>query len=274
MSIGFKRYIAMIKAKLFTPLLMALALLTRLPVMFLFAKDLQGAWPPQGQGLSTLWYPFVGGVLAIILYGLFLILPTSTAPEIVAVVIVTAWVLLTGALHLDGLADSIDAGFAAHKISDKSHQLNKILAVFKDPATGPMGVVALVIVLMLKVILISNLLHTLLIALVLSLSVGRALALGLIVSTPYARQKGLASVLVDNTPKAIAMLVQVLMIGLIFLLLPSITACILITLSALLFFLWRQFWLTRIGGFVGDCVGACIELSEVLVLLVLYFATL
>lgn len=264
----------MIKSTFFTPLLMALALLTRLPVMFLFAKQLQKQWPQEEQGLSTLWYPFVGGLLAVLLYGLFFVLPVSTAPEVVAIFIVTAWVVLTGALHLDGLADSIDAAFASHKVSNNRTKSDNILAVFKDPATGPMGVVALVLVLALKVILVSHLLDTLLIALVLSLSIGRTLALALIVCTPYARNQGLGSVLANNTPKKVAMLVLALMVGLIFVVLLPITAFILIALLAILFFVWRQFWLTRIGGFVGDCVGACIELSEVLVLLVLYFATL
>ncbi len=253
---------------------MALALLTRLPV----TRWLPDQWQDKHQGLSALWYPAVGILLAILLYLCLSLLPTATSSLLSSVLVVCLWVVLTGALHLDGLADSVDAAFAAHRISgardNNEHQ--KILSIFKDPSAGPMSVVAIVLVLLIKVTLLSELLSTqvnqLFLILVLSLTLPRALALLLIITTPYARPEGIGHVLVKHTPVSSAVLVLLTIALITLILMPLVICGSLLVLLGLLFFLWRKFWLLKIGGFVGDCIGALIELGEVFVLLVLCFA--
>ena len=83
------------------PLLIALQFLTRLPVT-------TGDWSERDIGRSMLFYPLVGLLLGLALAGVTVAL-RGGAPGVVAAVLLGMWIFATGALHLDGLADSADA---------------------------------------------------------------------------------------------------------------------------------------------------------------------
>jgi adenosylcobinamide-GDP ribazoletransferase len=253
------------------PFLMAVALLTRLPVI----KYLPSVWSKKDQGLSIAYYPLVGLLLALIIVLVHGFLPSETSRLVSATFIVFLLVFLTGALHLDGLADSVDAAFAAHilPLADKQAKAvnkEKILSIFKDPRAGPMAVVALVMVLLAKVVLLSGLTDQLFFVLISSLILPRMLASLYMLTTPYARSNGLASGLIEVMPHKI-IIISSLSISVCFLLLLSFSSFLVIFFSLfLLLILWRKFWLKRIDGFVGDCVGALIEIGEILILFIFY----
>lgn len=82
-------------------LAIAFGFLTRLPMP-------KVAWDVQAQAASLKWYPFVGLVLgAIFVLAAWCLQHMPSLPA--AAVMVALWVIVTGALHLDGLADSADA---------------------------------------------------------------------------------------------------------------------------------------------------------------------
>ena len=84
------------------PFWIALQFLSSLPVR------LPGMPAPEQLGRSVLCYPLVGVLFGGLLWGLNVLLDTS--PLLLhAALLLAAWVLLSGALHLDGLADSADA---------------------------------------------------------------------------------------------------------------------------------------------------------------------
>jgi adenosylcobinamide-GDP ribazoletransferase len=148
-----------------------------------------------------------------------------------------------------------------------------LLRVLKDPNVGAVGVVALVLLLLLKVSVISaspQLLLSVLVAMVVS----RSLALAFIVSTPYtpyASKAGLGAVLAARTPKVLSIaILAVVLLGL-FMVLPISGVFILLAIQLVLLYCWRDYWLKQLDGFVGDSIGALIELSEVSVLLTLCF---
>ncbi|NCA91441.1 MAG: adenosylcobinamide-GDP ribazoletransferase, partial [Gammaproteobacteria bacterium] len=90
------------------PFLIALQFLTRLPVR------LTGELSAADLGRSLLYYPLVGLLLGgLLVAGGWLLagggLLTGVAPVLAAALVLSLWVGLTGALHLDGLADMIDA---------------------------------------------------------------------------------------------------------------------------------------------------------------------
>ena len=171
------------------PFLVALQFLTRLPVRIATQpseKDL---------GYSLLFYPLIGLIIGLILIGLSWVLH-HTPPLVTAALLVTAWILLTGGLHLDGLSDSADAWIGG--MSDRE----KTLTIMKDPNCGPAGVVAIVLIMLLKFVT----LYTLVsanewIALLLAAILARTLLPLLFLTTPYVRSNGLGALLAAHQPR-------------------------------------------------------------------------
>ncbi|CCF66484.1 cobalamin-5-phosphate synthase family protein [Xanthomonas citri pv. punicae str. LMG 859] len=126
-------------------LLAAIGFLTRIPVPArVFTRA--GA-----QARSLCWYPLVGVLLGGVVCGLAWCL-REVAPLLGAALLLSAWVWLTGALHLDGLADTTDAWVGG------TGERARTLAIMKDPTSGPMAVTAVVLVLLLKCAALASLL--------------------------------------------------------------------------------------------------------------------
>jgi len=236
-------------------LLIALQFLTRLPV------SLPGMPTPEQVGRSLLWYPLVGLLLGLLLWGAHLLLGQTPA-VLQAAIILALWVGLSGGLHLDGLADTADAwvgGFADRE---------RTLAIMKDPRSGPIAVVVLVLLLLLKFAALFTLLQAGQgIYLLLLPWLGRSLLPLLLATTPYVRVGGLGQALVDHLPRG--QLPWVLGVHLLGMLLFGWMGLLALA-TALLLFIWlRRALLRRLGGTTGDTAGALVELGECAVLLAL-----
>lgn len=234
--------------------LIALQFLTRIPVV------LKNQPTEQEIGHSLAYYPLVGMLLGLILVGLGWLLSGFSAPWISASIVLAAWVLLTGGLHLDGLSDSADAWIGGMGNQEKT------LAIMKDPNCGPMGVIAIILVMLLKI----TTLHTLIqvgewAVLLTSIILARTMLVLLFLTTHYVRNIGLGTCLAihHSRHRCIAIVITVLLCTL--LLIQNGYVLMLITLTMFLFL--RHIMLKRIGGTTGDTAGALIELSEVIVLL-------
>ncbi|EZP30251.1 adenosylcobinamide-GDP ribazoletransferase [Pseudomonas sp. RIT288] len=235
------------------PLWIALQFLSSLPIR------LPGMPAPQQLGRSLLFYPLVGLLFGVILWVLNLAL--VGAPLLLhAALLLTVWVLLSGALHLDGLADSADAWLGGFGDRERT------LTIMKDPRSGPIAVVTLVLVLLLKFCALLALIeqgHAVMLIIVPLL--GRAALLGLFLTTPYVRAGGLGQALADHLPRRAGWWV----LG------ASALACLLIAgvkaIAALVVafagFVWlRRVMMRRLGGTTGDTAGALLELLEMVVL--------
>lgn len=126
-------------------LIAALQFLTRLPMPRIDISEAQFA-------ASMRWFPVVGLVIGAIVAG------AAWAggwidPWTGALAGLAAWVLVTGALHLDGLSDLADATGAAHKGRER------LLAVLADPHIGSFGAVAIGLQLIAKLILLHGLIE-------------------------------------------------------------------------------------------------------------------
>lgn len=119
------------------PFWIALQFLSSLPVR------LSGMPTPQEMGRSLLFYPVVGLLFGLLLWLASQLLDGVAAP-LHAALLLALWVLLSGALHLDGLADSADAWLGGFGDRERT------LQIMKDPRSGPIAVVTLVLVLLLK----------------------------------------------------------------------------------------------------------------------------
>ncbi|APQ14031.1 adenosylcobinamide-GDP ribazoletransferase [Pseudomonas oryzihabitans] len=235
------------------PLLIAVQFLTRLPIR------LPGMPPPEAVGRSVPWYPAVGVLLGGLL-SLIAWLGVSGGIYLQAALVLAGWVILTGGLHLDGLADTVDAWVGGYGDRERT------LAIMKDPACGPMGVLALLLILLLKWSALVVLLPHAYSGLWLAPLAGRLALPWLLLTTPYVRPGGLGDILSRHLPRT--SLGRVLLVGaLLLLLLPQGFTALLVTAAVAL--LVRRALRHRLGGTTGDTAGALLELTETAVLVAL-----
>ncbi len=238
------------------PFLIALQFLTRVPVRL--------DHPPNAQelGRSLLWYPVVGLLLGTLLWTAASAL-AHAPPPLRAALLLTLWVLTTGALHLDGLADTADAWAGGRGDRERA------LAIMKDPHVGPVAVVIVALVLLLKFASIEALSNGRgLDVLVLAPLLARTAMPLLFATTPYVRASGIGSALATNLPRQSAHIVGVLVCGAV------VFSCgwegawaAVVALG--MFMLLRSLLMRRLCGMTGDCGGAMIELIETALLIAL-----
>ncbi|WP_223504486.1 adenosylcobinamide-GDP ribazoletransferase [Pseudomonas sp. GL-RE-29] len=235
------------------PFWIALQFLSSLPVR------LPGMPTPQESGRSLLFYPLVGLLFGGILWVLNWLL-LGTPVMLHAALLLTVWVLLSGGLHLDGLADSADAWLGGFGDRERT------LTIMKDPRSGPIAVVTLVLVLLLKfAALLALIEQQYAVALILVPLISRSALLGLFLTTPYVRAGGLGQALADHLPRLAGR--QVLAGSALFCLLFGGVSGVLALVVATVVFVWlRQVMLRRLGGTTGDTAGALLELLEMAVL--------
>lgn len=235
------------------PFWIALQFLSSLPI------TLPGMPKPQELGRSLLFYPLVGALFGGVLWGVSALL-AGTPLMLHAALLLTVWVMLSGGLHLDGLADSADAWLGGFGDRERT------LAIMKDPRSGPIAVVTLVLVLLLKFCALLALIEQqqAMVLLIVPL-IGRSALLGVFLTTPYVRAGGLGQALADHLPRkagwwalALSAVVCVALAGY-----AGLWALMLATLG----FIWlRQVMMRRLAGTTGDTAGALLELLEVLML--------
>ena len=235
--------------------LIALQFLTSLPVR------LDRMPEPQAVGRSLLYYPLVGLLLGAMLWLVGAVFENASAP-LLAALLLTGWVALTGGLHLDGLADSADAWLGGFGDRERT------LTIMKDPRSGPLAVVVLVLLLLLKFVALWTLLAAdQRLALLLAPLLGRSALLGLFLTTPYVRPGGLGQVLAEQMPRDTSRIA----LGGVVLACLALGSSGWLALAATVGVGWlsRRAMCRRIGGTTGDTAGALLELVECAVLVVL-----
>ena len=230
-------------------ILSAFAFLTRLPVRTEAISD-------RDLGRSVGFFPLVGLVLGLATageaYGCARFLP----PTMTAVIVVSTLAVLTGGLHLDGMADLAD-GLAGGR-GDRE----RTLAIMRDSRIGAQGAVAVFLLLAGKIAATAALVESRdFLALVAIPVVGRFAVGPSIVLFPYARSEGLGRAFKGQAglPQLaigfVTMAVVALVLG------PPVPRAALGGLAvALLLGLGLR---ARLGGLTGDMYGATIELAEV-----------
>lgn len=242
------------------PLLVAVQFLTRLPVR------LPRMPSPAEQGQSLLWYPLVGLAIGWLLAAAAWIGGELPA-QLLAALLLLLWVWISGALHLDGLADTADAWIGGFGDRERT------LEIMKDPRSGPIGVTAVVLTLLLKyAALVSVLDAGLWWALLLAPWVSRALLPLLLLTATYVRPGGLGASLAANLPRE--WLPRVLLANALFMLLLGGGAWLGVLGALLMFCWWRRRLNARLGGTTGDTAGALVEPTEALVMILLIWINL
>ena len=233
--------------------LIAVRFLTRLPL------PSSGAETGHDVERSVLFYPVVGLIIGMLLWAATGLI-SHVDSELRAALILAVWVVLTGALHLDGLADTADAWVGGLGSRERT------LAIMKDPCSGPAAVVALVLVLLIKFAALKELLtQNDAAALLLAPIIGRTAVLVLFLTTPYVRPSGIGAALARNLPRRATVVVVAGAVA-VMALLGGRAAIWPLSAAALLFIGLRAWMIRRIDGMTGDTAGALVELTECAVL--------
>ena len=230
---------------------------------FLTVIPLPGALGTSEQELAgaTPFFPVVGLLLGAAAVPAAWCLNLLLPPMVSAVLITFVLLGFSGGLHLDGLADTADGFFS-------SRPREKILEIMRDSATGAMGVIGLILVLVLKITCLASLSTSLLPAVFLMPLAGRTAILLMMGLLPYARtQGGLATLSYSRRSKVVALG------SLVFF---TATAGLaaggqgIMAVSAVLVMVLLFAWFCRakIGGATGDTLGAACELAEAAVALI------
>ena len=221
--------------------------------------------PPSEQtiGTSLSWYPLVGLVLGGLLCSASLPINNLFPTLLAAALVLTLWVSLTGALHLDGFADSADAWMGGLGSKERT------LRLLKDPTSGPIAIAAVILLLMLKLFAIEAILQQeQFMLLIWPLIFGRISVALLFVSTPYARKSGLGSAIAKHKQDNQVWLGSCLIALISCYFLTWMIIPLLIT-AGLTFWYLRSRMVKRLSGCTGDTAGALLELIECVTLLCL-----
>jgi adenosylcobinamide-GDP ribazoletransferase len=221
---------------------------------------------PKDVGRAAAWFPFVGALLGGIYIVVFWLFTQVFSPLLTAVILVGTDTWLTGALHLDGLADTAD-GFGAGRTRED------VLRIMRDHALGSYGVAALVLVIALKVAALAALIeaHRAVDSLLLASVLSRWSPVLLSATQTYARP------LEDDLPKSVGSPTR--FVGPSELIVATLTAlavalavdrsrgfaAFMLVAATSVWWAWRC--RLRIGGVTGDTLGAGIEMSQCVVLL-------
>jgi adenosylcobinamide-GDP ribazoletransferase len=227
-----------------------LSFFTRLPVMPVDYEE-----KTYIRGMK--YVPFIGLFIGLLLYGvsfsgLFM------NQSMVTLLLILAYILLTGALHLDGLADTCDAVF-----SGRSRE--RMLMIMRDSHIGVYGVLSIGLWLLFYAAILGLIPYS---ALIIMPIVGKAAPMLSARFGPYVREEGLGKVFADNC-RGLTVVIAVLLPLLVSLIIAPYY--MLAVVLAFLFVLFLTGWLKRmIGGITGDTMGFVCELSQILFLFVVY----
>lgn len=224
----------------------AVAFLTVIPVASSESKT--------ASRLGRAYFPAVGALLGLVAGAAFALTAAITTQMVGAAAAVAVLAVLTGGLHLDGVADAAD-GLFGHRTRAQR------LEIMRDPRVGSFGAVALIVVLLGDVAALTALVPAKAVAaLVIAGALSRWAMLGVVALVPYVRESGLGvaagglnrvfDVVLGSALAAVACLLDWR---------HAVVAVLLVVVTALIIGVVAR---RRIGGATGDIYGATAELCQ------------
>jgi adenosylcobinamide-GDP ribazoletransferase len=207
------------------------------------------------------WFPMIGFILGGLLAGADYVLAFFVANAVRSILLVLALTAITGAIHIDGLADTADAlGAGRDRV--------KALGILRDSRIGTFGAAAVFFVLALKVASLAAASHSRQIALYLAPGIARWAMVAVPYKLAYLREGGAGSALLGDQAgrnlrvASIVTLLALLPAGFMLVIRGAVVAMILVWMV-------RVFYARWLGGVTGDLIGAAGEIVEAAVLVAL-----
>jgi adenosylcobinamide-GDP ribazoletransferase len=230
-----------------------------------FSRIPMPAWidySPENLNRASRYFTLVGWLLGGLVALVFLAVDTLFSNSISLWLAMVFSLLLTGAFHEDGLADTAD-GFGGAFAREKK------ISIMKDSRIGTYGAAALVMVLLGKyLLLIEN--TQIAIAIFIAYALSRTVAASLVFDMRYvADDDGSKSKpLANNQSKTDLIILLATCLPLFFLLYWQKAALIIATLL-IVRYAAKFYFQKQIGGYTGDCLGAVQQISELVIYAVL-----
>jgi adenosylcobinamide-GDP ribazoletransferase len=229
----------------------AFGLLTTLPF------GMPGNWIPGDSGRAGSWYPLVGVVIGGLTWLSWRLLVLYFPPLMVGLLTVLVWVVLTGGLHLDGLADCCD-GLLASTTPERR------LEIMKDPCLGAFGGIGLLLVLLLKAAAVSSFEPPSGLGIILATTISRWFILPAAL-LPLARPGGMGADFASGLRRSAIFITALLPLSIAFLAgTPGFWAVLTAGFAAAAVLGLAH---TRINGVTGDVFGMLVEVTETVILL-------
>ncbi|MGQ4807822.1 Adenosylcobinamide-GDP ribazoletransferase [Candidatus Entotheonellaceae bacterium PAL068K] len=217
-------------------------------------------WTPETLGSSMVYYPVVGLCIGLSLWVLYMMLSTLFPATVANVLLLGGLAVMTGGLHLDGLADTID-GLSG------GYSREETLQIFKDSHVGSMAVVGVVLVMLVKYTSLNVLPDDIMLsALVLMTTLSRFSMVQLARFSPYARASGGLGEPFGRGIKHEHFLTATLLAVVIALLFGGMRGFMIWLLVGLVTLSYQIYFRKRLSGITGDVLGATNESNEALVL--------
>mgnify|MGYP001192958938 CR=1 FL=1 len=246
--------------------LVALQFYTRIPCRLITEYD------PEIINKASRYFPLIGWLVGALTFFAFWVTSLFLSTPISIIISILVGILLTGAFHEDGLADTFD-GFGG------GWSKEKILEIMKDSRIGTYGVISLILLIGLKYFALSAIVfalgettnYSILFLMFLTYhSMARLTAINIVFTSVYSRddekskskliskacshKEILGAYFFGLTPLFALCYLQILYI---FALIPLIA----------LYFFAKRFFEKWIGGYTGDCLGAVEQIAELFILL-------
>ena len=236
-----------------TPLLVAIQFMTQSPAF------IRRPFTDKELGHAVGYFPVVGLVLGLVLLLGHTLLSLIFPTPVVIVLLLALWVLMTGALHLDGLLDACDGLFGGFTPESR-------LEIMRDERVGAFALAGGVLLLLTKFTALQNV--PLMSALLLAPLLGRwAISVGLVVF-PYGRTQGLGRTMKDQANWGDLAFATIITLAAAWWI-AGTQGLVAFGLVGLLALLVSMYVMKKIPGLTGDIYGTLCELGETLVLLVL-----
>lgn len=255
--------------------LLSLQLLTIIPIRIkgeVLESDIAGAAP---------YFPVTGFLQGLFLTAVSAVMLKLVSPAICAALIIAAYLIINGAFHQDGLSDTFDA-LSVKSTGNGEEDRRKRLAVMRDGTSGPIGITAIAVFLLLKFSLLTEVLkmrspHGLNLVIILLPMISAWSMTMMMPGARSARSDGLGKIFLGKvSAMEVVLACELLAILTIVAGAAALPFNILrfaifypcaIAASLLAGYALRALFTARFGGLTGDNLGCIHEISEVMTLL-------
>jgi adenosylcobinamide-GDP ribazoletransferase len=233
----------------------------RAAVSFLTVLPVANADGSPGERLGRAYFPLVGGLVGLVAGAVFVLVSALARPLLAGAAAVAVLAALTGAIHLDGLADSADGLLGRGDVARR-------LETMRDPRLGAYGVTAIAAVLLIDFAALASMATArALAALVIAGALSRLATLWVVALVPYVRASGLGVAALGDRHRGVDVALGSLTAA-IACVLDWRRALVALPLVALTAWLVTMLARRRVGGATGDVYGATAELCQMAVLVV------